>query len=124
MLFGSRKAADLRRDWRVLVHSIVTGPDGGTGEFKLRGHAVEVGAGPVFDGYAEQVRRRLGWEPTPGRCHLFRVEVAEATLIRYDEAAGDQFVALWPSNREFVRRGDGGTALGDPAPHHELLTGA
>lgn len=36
MLFGSRKAADLRRDQRVLVHSIVTNRDGGFGEYKLR----------------------------------------------------------------------------------------
>src|SRR6478752_5948497 len=39
MLLGSLKAADLLRDPRVLVHSIVTGPDGGEGEMKVRGTA-------------------------------------------------------------------------------------
>ncbi|HET6940159.1 MAG TPA: pyridoxamine 5'-phosphate oxidase family protein, partial [Nocardioides sp.] len=31
MLWQSRKARDLQRDPRVLVHGIVTGPDGGEG---------------------------------------------------------------------------------------------
>lgn len=67
------------------------------------------------------MRQRLGWEPTPDRVHLFRVEIGEVTYISYDDATGDQFVARWPANREFVRRGDGGTALRDPTPHEELL---
>ena len=39
MLWQSRKAADLLRDPRVLVHSVVTSRDGGEGEFKIRGTA-------------------------------------------------------------------------------------
>lgn len=38
MLWESHKAADLRRDPRVLVHSIVTSRDGTDGEVKVRGH--------------------------------------------------------------------------------------
>jgi Pyridoxamine 5'-phosphate oxidase len=123
MLFRSRKAADLRRDPRILVHGIVTGRDGSLGEFKIRGIAVEVDSDFVRDGYAEQVRTRLGWEPTPGRFHLFSVDIRDVTFIRYDDASGDQFVARWPSGQEFVRRGDGGTALHDPEPHQALLGG-
>jgi len=37
MLWHSRKAADLLRDPRVLVHSVVTSRDGGEGEFIRRG---------------------------------------------------------------------------------------
>lgn len=121
MLFGSRKAADLRRDQRVLVHSIVTNRDGGFGEYKLRGQAIEAPPGTTQAGYAEEVGTRLGWEPTPGRFHLFSVDIHDVTFIRYEEASGDQFVTRWPAVREFVRRGDGGTALRDPEPHHELL---
>lgn len=50
MLFGSCKAADLRRDPRVLVHSIVTSRNGAAGEYKVRGNAVEAPAGPAQDG--------------------------------------------------------------------------
>ena len=124
MLFGSRKAADLRRDPRVLVHSVVTGRDGGFGEYKVRGRAIDVPPGPVRGGYADEVRRRLCWEPTPGRFHLFCVDIDDVTFIRYEEASGDQFVTRWPEGGEYVRRGDGGTALGPPQPYRALLTGS
>src|SRR5713101_1476196 len=39
MLWQSKKAADLMRDPRILVHSVVTSRDGGEGEFKIRGTA-------------------------------------------------------------------------------------
>jgi hypothetical protein len=39
----SRKAADLLRDPRYVLHSAVTGPDSGEGELKLYGPAAEAG---------------------------------------------------------------------------------
>ncbi len=123
MLLGSRKAADLQRDPRVLVHSIVTGRDGGPGEYKVRGRAIEEPTRTVQESYAEQVRDRIGWDPLPGQFHLFRVDIDDVTFIRYDDASGDQFVTRWPDKREFVRRGTSATALGDPEPHSELLAG-
>jgi hypothetical protein len=42
MMWQSRKAADLSRDDRVLVHSITTSRDGNEGEVKVRGRAVPV----------------------------------------------------------------------------------
>lgn len=122
MLWGSRKAADLLRDPRLLVHSIVTTRDGGAGEYKLRGRAIAESAESVQQAYAEQVRTRLGWDPVPGRFHLFRVDIDDVTFIRYDDPTGDQFVARWPSGREFVRRGTTATSLGDPEPYADLLT--
>lgn len=68
MLFGSRRAADLRRDARILVPAF--------------GAAVEAHSYSAQDGYAEQIRSRLGWEPTPGRFHLFRVDIHDVTFIR------------------------------------------
>lgn len=41
----SAKAADLRRDPRYVLHSIVTGPDSGEGELKLHGIAAEACSG-------------------------------------------------------------------------------
>lgn len=40
MGWGTRKAADLQRDPRLLVHSIVTSRDGTAGEYKIRGRVV------------------------------------------------------------------------------------
>jgi hypothetical protein len=121
MMWGSLKAKDLRRDSRLLVHSIVTGRDGGEGELKVRGQAVEERDPQVQEHYAAAVGEALGWRPEVGRFHLFEVEVEHVGFVRYDDATGDQHVATWPPGAEFVRRGTGATTVGEPEPVHELL---
>jgi Pyridoxamine 5'-phosphate oxidase len=121
MLWGSRKAGDLARDDRVLVHSIVTGRDGGEGEVKLRGRAVPVDDVATQQRYADEVSAALGWTPEPGRFHLFRVAIGEVTFIRYDDATGDQHVVLWPRGEEFLRRGTSATSVGEREPTRQLL---
>ena len=79
---GTRKAADLRRDARILVHSIVTGRDGSEGEYKLRGRAVPVTDSAVAARFAGVVAERLGWRPEVGRFHLFRVDISEVGWFR------------------------------------------
>jgi hypothetical protein len=124
MLWGSRKAADLLRDNRVLVHSVVTGRDGSMGEYKLRGVAVAERDSGTQTRYASAVKAQLGWAPTPGRFHLFWVDLADVTFIRYDDATGDQFVTRWPAEAEYVRRGDSATSLGEAEPYSDLLLGS
>jgi hypothetical protein len=57
----------------------------------------------------------------PGRFHLFAVGIDQVTFIRYDDATGDQHVAIWPLAREFIRRGTSDTTVGDPEPVHDIL---
>jgi Pyridoxamine 5'-phosphate oxidase len=121
MMWGSQKAKDLLRDDRVLVHSIVTGRDGGEGELKVRGHAVEEGDSQVQARYAEAVAEELGWRPEVGKFHLFEIEVEHVAFVRYDDETGNQFVVTWPPGEEFVRRGTGATTVGEPEALHELL---
>ena len=121
MLLGSLKAADLLRDPRVLVHSIVTGPDGGEGEMKVRGTAVDVPDEARQGRYADAVAAALPWTPEVGRFHLFRVDVDDVTYVRYDNASGDQFVVRWPAGTETVRRGTSATSLGEPEPWSGVL---
>jgi hypothetical protein len=121
MMLGSLKAADLQRDPRVLVHSIVTGPDGGEGELKLRGSTEEVRDEPRQLRYAEAVAAALPWAPQVGRFHLFRVEVEDVTYVRYDNASGDQYLVRWPAGTETVRRGTSATTVGDPEPSTGIL---
>jgi hypothetical protein len=121
MMWGSQKAKDLLRDDRVLVHSIVTGRDGGEGELKVRGRAVEEGDPQVQARYAEAVAEALGWRPEAGRFHLFEVELEHVAFVRYDHETGDQYVVTWPPGEEFVRRGTGATTVGEPEPVRELL---
>lgn len=121
MGWESLKAADLRRDPRVLVHNVVTNREGSDGEYKVRGLAVAEEDPNLGRGYTEQVRQRLGWEPEPGRFHLFRVDIEDVTFIRWDPATNDQFVTRWPAAQEFVRRGTSATSLGERQPFNELL---
>jgi Pyridoxamine 5'-phosphate oxidase len=119
MLWQSRKAADLRRDDRVLVHSIVTSRDGGDGELKLRGRALPVDDLDVRARYCDAVAV-LGWRPEEPRFHLFRIDIEDVTLIRY-APSGDQHVARWPSRTEFVRRETSATSVGPPEPVTDLF---
>jgi hypothetical protein len=121
MLLGSLKAADLMRDPRVLVHSIVIGPDGGEGEVKLRGTAEHVLDEAVQRRYVEAVAAALPWTPEVGLFHLFRVEADDVTYVRYDNASGDQYLVRWPAGIESVRRGTSATTLGDPEPASGVL---
>lgn len=121
MMWRSRKATDLARDPRVLVHSIITSRDGAGGEYKVRGIAQAENHVTVQRRYAAAVANDLGWRPEPGRFHLFAVDIGDVTVIRYDDATGDQFVTRWPSGREFVRRGTSATSLGAPEAYSDLL---
>src|SRR5579871_2295659 len=71
MMQGSAKAADLLRDPRLLVHSTVCSRDGGDGEFILRGIARAETSQDIQRRYASAVAASLGWDPVPGRFHLF-----------------------------------------------------
>jgi hypothetical protein len=121
MMWQSRKAADLLRDPRVLVHSVITGRDGSEGEFKIRGIAAAVQDPAVQARYAREVAGRLGRNPDPGPFHLFAVSIGEVAFIRYDDDTGDQHVAMWPPVREFVRRGTSATSVGEPQPVSDII---
>jgi hypothetical protein len=119
MLWQSRKAADLLVDDRVLVHSIVTGPDGGDGEIKVRGRAVPVDDLDLRLRYCDAVQS-LGWRPVEPYFHLFVVDIADVTAIRYAKS-GDQHVTRWPAREEFVRRATSPTSVGEPEPVSDLF---
>jgi hypothetical protein len=77
MMWGSTKAADLLRDPRILVHSVITRREGTEGEFKIRGTARAEDDPAVQRRYADTVAASLGWDPEPGRFHLFAVDIGE-----------------------------------------------
>ena len=121
MMLGSRKAADLHRDPRVLVHNVITSPKGEEGEVKLSGTARPRDDPETQQRYADAVSASLPWSPDVGKFHLFAVDIEQATYIRYDNATGDQHLAIWPPGREFVRRGTSATTVGDEEPVRDIL---
>jgi hypothetical protein len=121
MLFGSRKAADLMRDPRLLVHSIITGREEPGGEVKVRGTARPVDDQTTHRRFADEVSKALPWSPEPGRFHLFALDLEQVTFITYNED-GDQHLVLWPQGVEQVRPITSATSLGEPTPVHEILS--
>ena len=123
MMWESTKARDLLRDPRILVHSVITSREGSEGEFKVRGTARAEHDALMQRRYADAAASELGWEPVPGRFHLFAVDIDQITFISYDPVAESQHVAMWPPGREFIRPHDTPTSLGDPEPVSDLIEG-
>lgn len=86
----SHKASDLVRDPRIVLHSVLTGPDTGDPEVKVYGTAVE--ADPTI-----RTACHDGWwtafAAAPVR--VFTVQVAEATMIEWNLADGELVVTSW-----------------------------
>jgi hypothetical protein len=119
MMWQSRKAMDLLRDDRILVHSITTTRDGNEGEVKVRGRAIPIDDPATRARYCDEVAV-LGWQPEEPYFHLFRIDMTDVTLIRY-APSGDQHVARWPSETEFVRRTTSPTSVGIEEPIVDLF---
>jgi Pyridoxamine 5'-phosphate oxidase len=86
----SRKAADLLRDPRFVLHSAVTGPDSGEGELKLHGSAVEA---------SDDLRRASAeawWSAwAPDKAIVFSLLIEQAAFIEWDIEHGLMTVHRW-----------------------------
>ena len=93
MMWRSKKALDLLRDPRCLVHSTITNRHGTEGEFKLRGRALDVQDPDIRERYAEAVYQKIDWRPEEPY-HLFSIDIESATFIVYEN--DKQSVKTWP----------------------------
>ncbi len=86
----SAKAADLRRDPRYVLHSIVTGPDSGEGELKLHGIAAE--ANPGVRGAAADA----WWSAQPpDKAIVYVLRIGQALFVAWDIDRGMMTVHRW-----------------------------
>lgn len=103
MMPDSRKAADLRRDPRMALHSASVDPDetsgAWAGDAKLSGRAVA-----VADDERRAAVAAIGAEASAAE--VFRVDVREVLLVRVGEPADHLVLSLWRDGdvRQFVRR--------------------
>ncbi len=98
MMWRSRKAVDLLRDPRLVLHNPVSRNTPNEVELILRGRASDVDDADVRERYLEAAVRG-DWE---GRqFHLFRVEIESAARIKYER--GEQHVEVWPQGKAFSR---------------------
>ena len=96
MMWQSRKAVDLLRDPRLVLHNAVATNLGDETEVILRGNALELKG-------EDSKRRYLDAVPewADRRFHLFAFDLESAALVRYE--AGMQHVRVWPGGVEFTR---------------------
>jgi hypothetical protein len=120
MMRTSVKAVDLARDPRILLHSIVTGPEPAA-EVKVRGTVHAEDDHDAQRRYAAAVSAGIGWRPVVGEFTLFVVEVEDVTYIGYDADTSGQHVVRWPVGLEYVRPSVTPTSLGPPQPVRRLL---
>jgi hypothetical protein len=85
MMWRSRKALDLLRDPRCVVHNTVTDKRGTEGDFKLYGVARDVQDEDEREAYCQALHQATGWRPETAY-HLFEIAVAEIGWFR---ASGD-----------------------------------
>jgi hypothetical protein len=86
----SRKAADLRRDPRYVLHSAVTDPDSGEGELKLSGAAVEA-SHHHRNGVAE-----AWWSASPpDKAVVFCLSIEQAVFVEWDTGHALMTVHRW-----------------------------
>jgi len=96
MMWRSRKAVDLLRDSRLVLHNPISTNQGDELEISLRGRAVEIDDEQTRQQYVESLPE---WE---GRdFHLFSVDIESVGLIRYER--GEQHVKVWPRGAGFTR---------------------
>ncbi len=106
MLWRSRKALDLLRDARCVVHAIVANPDGRTDpEIKVYGRVRDVVDSSLRLAYGDAWWARSQWRPSEPY-HLFALDIESVGYIRFDEGE-QQRVETWPHGgvRVIDRRG-------------------
>jgi hypothetical protein len=121
MMPGSAKVADLDRDPRLQLHSIISGPEAAT-EIKLRGRVRREHDRAVQERYAAKVTAELPWAPVVGDFALFAVDIDDVTYVGFAPASGDQHVARWPQGEEYLRSAISDTKLGPRHPVRRVLS--
>jgi hypothetical protein len=87
MMWQSRKARDLLRDPRCVVHNAHADKNGTDGDFKLYGLARDVADPEERESYCRALEAKIGWRPENDEFHLFAIDVTEVGWFRIVEGA-------------------------------------
>ena len=94
MMWRSKKALDLLRDPRCVVHSVTCDRMGTDGDLKLYGRMADVQDSELRQAYRRAIKARIDWEPDEPEFHLFSLNVETAGFTIF----GDEHYALvWDS---------------------------
>ncbi len=101
MMWRSRKALDLLRDPRCVLHNAVSNADGSQGEAKLWGRAVDVTDAGLRARYGDACQERFDWRPTEPY-HLFELDIERAAYVVSNDQR--QLSLVWRAGRALERR--------------------
>ena len=96
MMWQSRKAVDLARDPRCVLHSVPSDKDNAGGDVKLYGRAVDVEDPDLRRVYREAIKARIDWAPEEPNYHCFVLDVESAAFIVF---GGERRVITWDAAR-------------------------
>jgi hypothetical protein len=99
MMPNSRKAFDLLRDPRLVVHSVTSDREGAEGDFKLYGRALDVRDAQLREAYADATEARIDWRPTEPY-HLFSVDIDGAGFVVFGQ---ERYSLAWDPVRGLRR---------------------
>jgi len=85
MMWRSRKALDLLRDPRCVVHTITRDRMGTEGDVKLYGRMADVREPNLRLAYRTALKARTDWEPDEPGFHLFSLDVESAAYTIFGE---------------------------------------
>ena len=85
MMWQSRKALDLLRDPRCVLHTCTTDRMGTEGDAKIYARAVDIHDALLRQSYRETVKARIDWAPDEPNFHAFSVDVVSAGFITFAE---------------------------------------
>jgi hypothetical protein len=85
MMWRSKKALDLLRDPRCVVHSVTRDRMGTEGDIKLYGRTSDVLGPELRRAYRTALKARTDWEPDEPEFHLFELDVESAAYAIFGE---------------------------------------
>jgi len=100
MMWRSRKAQDLMRDPRVVVHSVPPDKTGGVGDVKLYGRAIDEPEPETREACGRAIKAQIDWRPDEP-FHLFSLDIEEASFVSFGE---ERLVLTWSFGKG-LRRG-------------------
>jgi Pyridoxamine 5'-phosphate oxidase len=101
MMWQSRKAKDLLRDPRIVVHSVTCNREGTDGDVKLYGRVREVLDPETRQTFRDAIKARIDWAPDEPDYHLFALDVDSAGYVRF---AGESMQTWrWTSEEGFTK---------------------
>jgi hypothetical protein len=99
MMWQSRKARDLLRDPRCVVHNTVGDREGKDGEFKVYGRATPIDDADDRERYCQALFAKIEWRPEGDEWHLFAIEVDEVVFQQFGDDVG-HVTQRWASSAQ------------------------